>query len=141
MIFLQSYNAGELEKWFHFLLGTVFKFSCFFALFIVAKKDSFNLCDIKRVVDFFCNCSPTSDGAACAIVASEDFVRKHDLMENAVEIVAQAMSTDLPGTFSDKSYMTVVSLYPVMWRSYYVKWSCSFNSKLICISNESLILN
>lgn len=53
-------------------------------------------------------CCPTSDGAACAIVASEDFVRKHDLMENAVEIVAQAMSTDLPGTFSDKSYMTVV---------------------------------
>lgn len=69
------------------------------------------------MVDFFCNCSPTSDGAACAIVASEDFVRKHDLMENAVEIVAQAMSTDLPGTFNDKSYITVVSLLKIKTKS------------------------
>ncbi|KAI9096900.1 thiolase-like protein [Phlyctochytrium arcticum] len=39
-------------------------------------------------------CCPTSDGAAAVIVASEDFIRKHHLQGQAVEIVAQAMTTD-----------------------------------------------
>eukprot|EP00047_Mylnosiga_fluctuans_P005782 m.242681 g.242681 ORF g.242681 m.242681 type:complete len:420 (+) comp14084_c0_seq1:49-1308(+) len=39
-------------------------------------------------------CSPTSDGAAVAILASEDFVKKHGLQRTAVEIVGQAMATD-----------------------------------------------
>ena len=44
-------------------------------------------------------CSPTSDGAAAAVVASERFVDKHDLWDQAIEIVGQAMTTDLPSTF------------------------------------------
>jgi len=45
-------------------------------------------------------CSPTSDGSAAAIVCSEEFVREHGLEDRAVEIVAQAMVTDTPATFS-----------------------------------------
>src|SRR5215218_4773810 len=36
-------------------------------------------------------CSPTSDGSGAAILAGEDFVEKHDLAAQAVEIVGQAM--------------------------------------------------
>src|SRR6218665_2073325 len=64
-------------------------------------------------------CSPTSDGAACAVIASEDFVRQHDLMQQAVEIVVQTMATDLPSTFNGKSCITVASyiiIIFVYWR-------------------------
>ena len=44
-------------------------------------------------------CSPTSDGSAAAILASEDFVDQHGLADQAVEIVGQAMVTDMPSTF------------------------------------------
>ena len=69
-------------------------------------------------------CSPTSvrsafaciphlltyiqDGAACCIVASEDFVHAHHLENQAIEIVAQALFTDDPSTFESKSAMNVV---------------------------------
>ncbi|HEX4109695.1 MAG TPA: lipid-transfer protein [Solirubrobacteraceae bacterium] len=46
-------------------------------------------------------CSPTSDGSGVAILASERFVDEHDLWGQAVEIVGQAMATDLGSTFSD----------------------------------------
>ncbi|KAJ3108520.1 sterol carrier protein 2 [Phlyctochytrium bullatum] len=42
------------------------------------------------------HCSPTSDGAGCAILASEDFVLKHGLGPQAVEIAAQSLATDSP---------------------------------------------
>ncbi|OBZ83692.1 Non-specific lipid-transfer protein [Choanephora cucurbitarum] len=45
-------------------------------------------------------CCPTSDGAGCAIVASESFVEKHKLWDQAVEIVAQVMATDSPHMLS-----------------------------------------
>jgi acetyl-CoA acetyltransferase len=44
-------------------------------------------------------CCPTSSGAAAAILASADFVRRHGLEARAVEIAAQAMATDQPGSF------------------------------------------
>ena len=44
-------------------------------------------------------CSPTSDGAAAAIVASERFVDEHELWEHAVEIAGQSMVTDLQSSF------------------------------------------
>jgi acetyl-CoA acetyltransferase len=44
-------------------------------------------------------CSPTSDGAAAAVVASERFVDEHGLWDQAVEIAGQAMTTDLTTTF------------------------------------------
>lgn len=48
-------------------------------------------------------CSPTSDGAGCAIVASERFVDDHDLWDRAVEIVGQSMVTDLSSTFDESA--------------------------------------
>jgi acetyl-CoA acyltransferase len=53
-------------------------------------------------------CSPTSDGSGCAIVASERFVEEHDLWERAVEIAGQALTTDTPATFESRSCMSVV---------------------------------
>jgi acetyl-CoA acetyltransferase len=44
-------------------------------------------------------CCPTSDGGAAVIVASERFVREHGLEAQAIEIVAQAMTTDFPSSF------------------------------------------
>jgi len=48
-------------------------------------------------------CSPTSDGSACAIVASERYVDEHDLWEQAIEIAGQSMVTDLSSTFDDEA--------------------------------------
>jgi acetyl-CoA acetyltransferase len=45
-------------------------------------------------------CSPTSDGSGAAIVASEDYVDRHGLAGQAVEIVAQAVTTDFASTFA-----------------------------------------
>ncbi|EPQ61188.1 thiolase-like protein [Gloeophyllum trabeum ATCC 11539] len=53
-------------------------------------------------------CSPTSDGAACCIVASEDFVHKHGLENQAIEIVGQALTTDYPTAFDTRSAMDVI---------------------------------
>jgi acetyl-CoA acyltransferase len=44
-------------------------------------------------------CSPTSDGSAAAILASEAFVDKHGLAGQATEIVGQAMTTDFQDTY------------------------------------------
>jgi acetyl-CoA acyltransferase len=46
-------------------------------------------------------CSPTSDGAAAVVLASERFVDEHDLWGQAIEIRGQAMVTDLPSTFDE----------------------------------------
>merc|ERR1712072_311556 len=48
-------------------------------------------------------CCPTSDGAACCIVASEAFVKAHGLEGQAVEITGMSMATDQPSTFGDHS--------------------------------------
>uniref|UniRef100_A0A0K8T0V9 Sterol carrier protein 2 n=1 Tax=Lygus hesperus TaxID=30085 RepID=A0A0K8T0V9_LYGHE len=53
-------------------------------------------------------CCPTSDGAAAAILATEDFVIAHGLQESAVEILGMEMVTDLPSTFSEQSPMKLV---------------------------------
>jgi acetyl-CoA acyltransferase len=53
-------------------------------------------------------CSPTSDGSAAAVVASERFVDAHDLWEQAVEITGQAMVTDLASTFDEGSCIKIV---------------------------------
>jgi len=44
-------------------------------------------------------CSPTSDGSGAAILASEEFVDKHGLAAQAVEIVGQALTTDFENSF------------------------------------------
>jgi len=53
-------------------------------------------------------CCPTSSGAACAILCSEEFVKKHKLEHQAVEIVAMEMATDPPSTFEEKSAIKLV---------------------------------
>jgi acetyl-CoA acetyltransferase len=53
-------------------------------------------------------CSPTSDGSAAAIIASEKFVDEHDLADRAIEIAGQTMVTDTPETWDDNSAISVV---------------------------------
>ncbi len=53
-------------------------------------------------------CSPTSDGSACALVASERFVDEHGLWERAIEVAGQALTTDTRATFESRSCMSVV---------------------------------
>jgi acetyl-CoA acyltransferase len=48
-------------------------------------------------------CSPTSDGSAAAIVASERFVDEHGLWDRAIEIVGQALVTDLASSFDENA--------------------------------------
>ncbi len=48
-------------------------------------------------------CSPTSDGAAAVVLASERFVDEHDLWDRAIELCGQAMVTDLPSTFDESA--------------------------------------
>jgi acetyl-CoA acetyltransferase len=55
-------------------------------------------------------CCPTSDGSAAAVVASEDFVRKHKLEAQAVEILGIAMATDMSSTFEDQSCIKMVGV-------------------------------
>ncbi|GAA3217350.1 thiolase C-terminal domain-containing protein [Actinocorallia longicatena] len=52
-------------------------------------------------------CSPTSDGAAAAIVASERFVDEHDLWDQAVEIAGHHIATDTPDSFDSSSINAV----------------------------------
>jgi len=69
-----------------------------------------------NIADFGCGCcSPTSDGAACVIVASKDFVRRHNLEPQAIEIIAQAMYTDFPSTFTENSCMKMVQFRFYCW--------------------------
>jgi sterol carrier protein 2 len=53
-------------------------------------------------------CCPTSDGSGAAILASEDFVKKHGLQSQAVEIAGMAMMTDTPASFEEKSCIKMV---------------------------------
>ncbi|WP_138909288.1 thiolase C-terminal domain-containing protein, partial [Streptomyces chryseus] len=53
-------------------------------------------------------CSPTSDGAAAVLVVSERFLVQHGLHDRAVEIVAQAMTTDTEESFASGSCVDVV---------------------------------
>jgi len=52
-------------------------------------------------------CCPPSCGAAAAIVCSASFARRHGLHDSIV-IAAQAMTTDLPSTFAERSMTKVV---------------------------------
>lgn len=53
-------------------------------------------------------CSPTSDGSAAVVLASERFVEQHGLWARAVEIAGQAMASDLASTFDEGSCIKVV---------------------------------
>ena len=53
-------------------------------------------------------CCPTSDGAGAAIVCSEEFVKKHGLQNQAVEIAGMAMTTDMTSTFDERSCIKII---------------------------------
>ncbi|XP_053549435.1 sterol carrier protein 2 [Bombina bombina] len=57
----------------------------------------------RKIFDYLTllQCCPTSDGAAAAVLVSEDFVHKHGLERQAVHILAQEMVTDTPSSFED----------------------------------------
>lgn len=53
-------------------------------------------------------CSPTSDGSAACILASEAFVRRNGLEKKAVEILGLEMTTDPASTFTEGSMIKVI---------------------------------
>jgi len=55
-------------------------------------------------------CSPTSDGSAAAVLASERFVDEHGLGDRAVEIVGKAVVTDLESSFTAKTARALVGI-------------------------------
>uniref|UniRef100_A0A8B9TPK9 Sterol carrier protein 2 n=1 Tax=Anas platyrhynchos TaxID=8839 RepID=A0A8B9TPK9_ANAPL len=59
----------------------------------------------RKIFDYLTvlQCCPTTNGAAAAILANEEFVKEHHLQSQAVEILAQVMATDYPSTFEEKS--------------------------------------
>ncbi|KAJ3338841.1 sterol carrier protein 2 [Gonapodya sp. JEL0774] len=70
-------------------------------------QDVYTLDQVKKSRKIFgpvtlLQCCPTSDGAGCVILASEDFVRRHGLGAQAVEIAAQVMATDSPKALLDE---------------------------------------
>ena len=82
-------------------------------------QDEYTLDDIlaaKMIYDPLTKlqCSPTSDGSAAAVLASEEYVAAHDLAGQAVEIVGQAMTTDFASTF-DGSAANIIG-YDMMFK-------------------------
>jgi acetyl-CoA acyltransferase len=76
-------------------------------------QQEYSLQDIKDAQPIYhpltkLQCSPTSDGSGCAILASERFVDEHDLWDRAVEIAGQSMVTDMKSSFEDKSAISAV---------------------------------
>ena len=67
-------------------------------------QDEYSLEDIMNAPKVYgpltkLQCCPTSDGSGAAILASEDFVTKHGLEDQAVEILGMAMTTDYPSSY------------------------------------------
>ncbi|MGE4424897.1 MAG: lipid-transfer protein [Solirubrobacteraceae bacterium] len=76
-------------------------------------QDEYTLDDILEAKEIYApltklQCSPTSDGSGAAIVASEDFVDRHGLAGQAVEIVGQALTTDFESSFSTRTARDVI---------------------------------
>ncbi len=76
-------------------------------------QDEYTLDQIREAREIYApltklQCSPTSDGSAAAVVASERFVEQHGLAPRAVEILGQALVTDLSSTFDSRSVIAVV---------------------------------
>lgn len=68
---------------------------------ILASKETFH--PITKL-----QCCPVANGAAAAILASKEFVYKNGLQNQAVEILAMELATDLPTTFSEQSCIKLV---------------------------------
>lgn len=66
--------------------------------FLIGSTNSVPLCLTRH----------SQDGAACCIVVSEDFVHSHALENQAIEIVAQVLTTDGVNTFEGQCAMDLV---------------------------------
>ena len=53
-------------------------------------------------------CCPTSDGAAAIILASEHFVLKNKLQDQAVEVLSSVLASDRESTFKGDNYINIV---------------------------------
>ncbi|CAD6191402.1 unnamed protein product [Caenorhabditis auriculariae] len=65
----------------------------------------------RKIYEFMglLECSPTSDGAAAAIICSENYLNKHPhLKSQAVEIVGMKLGTDLPSVFAENSNIKMI---------------------------------
>jgi len=76
-------------------------------------RDDYTLEQIMKAPKVFdpltkLQCCPTSDGAGAAILCSEEFVKKHGLQAQAIEIIGMSMKTDFPSTFEEKSMIKMV---------------------------------
>lgn len=76
-------------------------------------RTKYSLEDIKNSKMVFdpltkLQCCPTSDGSAAAVLASAEFVKKHNLQDKAVEILGMEMATDLSSTFNENSCIKLV---------------------------------
>ncbi len=76
-------------------------------------QDEYTLEDILQAPMIFepltkLQCCPTSDGAGAAVLCSEEFVKKHNLQSQAVEIMGMAMTTDMRSTFDENSCIQMV---------------------------------
>jgi acetyl-CoA acetyltransferase len=76
-------------------------------------QDEYSLDEIKEAKEIHSpltklQCSPTSDGSAAAVIASEKFVDEHGLWDQAIEIAGQSMVTDMTSTFDEGSCIKIV---------------------------------
>ncbi len=76
-------------------------------------QTDYTLAEIEEAPEIYApltklQCSPTSDGSAAAVVASERFVDQHDLWDRAIELAGQAMYTDMSSSFDAGSSIRVV---------------------------------
>jgi len=76
-------------------------------------RDEYTLDQILKSPEVFSpltklQCCPTSDGAAAAVLCSENFVKKHNLQSQAIEILAISMATDMPSSFEEGSCIKMV---------------------------------
>jgi acetyl-CoA acetyltransferase len=53
-------------------------------------------------------CCPTSDGAACAIIVSEAFVKANKLEDQAVEVLSSVLGSDMKNTFDSNSAISLI---------------------------------
>ena len=55
-------------------------------------------------------CCPTSDGSGCAILCSEAYMKKHNLEDQAIEIMAMELTTDVPKMFDSNMELVGYSM-------------------------------
>jgi len=64
-------------------------------------------------------CCPTSDGSGAAILCNEDFMKKHNLQDQAIEILGMTMTTDFPDTFDSMAGLCGYTLSQAASRKVY----------------------